>query len=96
MYIVSYSHPLLFILCICKQLPDVRLRLSHILVENLRAVDDLWLPGLQHLANLSCHQGFTTAWGPVQQDSLHMFTAWRQMDKQRRGADVKPSTHSSL
>ena len=74
----SFSHPLLFILRVCKQLPDVGLGLPDVLVENLGAVDDLWLAGLEHLANLSCHQGFTAAWGSVKQDSLHMLTAWRQ------------------
>lgn len=75
---VSSPHLLLFLLCVCKQLPDVGLRLSDVLVENLGAVDDLWFPGLEHLANLSCHQGFTAARGSVQQDSLHMLAAWRR------------------
>lgn len=83
-------HPLLFVLCVCKQLPDVGLRLSDVLVENLGTVDNLWLPGLEHLTNLSCHQGFATAWGSEQQDSLHMLTAWRHTCTARdRGAQVK-------
>lgn len=79
---VSSPHPLLLFLCVCKQLPDVGLRLSHVLVENLGAVDNLWLPGLEHLADLSRHQGFTAAWGSVQQDSLHMLAAWRRARNQ--------------
>lgn len=90
---VISPHPLLFFLCICKQLPDVGLRLSDVLVENLWAIDDLWLPGIKHLANLSCHQGFTAAWGSIQQDSLHMLAAWRQRHTTReKGIEVRLST----
>lgn len=74
---MSSTHPLLFVLCVCKQLPDVGLGLSDIFVEDLGAVDDLRLPGLQHLANLSSHQGFAAARGSVQQDALHVLAAWR-------------------
>ena len=81
---VFFPHPLLFVLCVCEQLPDVGLRLSNILVENLRPVDDLRLPGLEHLANLSSHQGFAAAWGSEQEDSLHMLTAWRHGKGKRR------------
>ncbi len=41
----SSPHPLLLVLCVCEQLPDVGLRLSDVLVEDLGAVDDLWLTG---------------------------------------------------
>lgn len=81
---VSSAHPLLFVLCVCEQLPDVGLGLSNILVENLGPVDDLRLPGLEHLADLSSHQGFAAAWGSEQEDSLHMLTAWRHGKGKRR------------
>lgn len=76
-------HPLLLLLCIRKQLPDVGLRLSDVLVENLGAVDNLWLLGVQHRADLSRHQGLTAAGGSVQQDSLHMLAACRQTHKHK-------------
>lgn len=84
---VSSPHPLLFVLCVCEQLPDVGLGLSNILVENLGPVDDLRLPGLEHLADLSSHQGFAAAWGSEQEDSLHMLTAWRH----RKGKEKNTS-----
>lgn len=56
------SYPLLLLLCLCEQFADVGLRLSHVLVEDLRAVDNLRLTGVEHLANLPGHQRFTTAW----------------------------------
>lgn len=71
-------HPLLLVLCVCKQLPDVGLGLPDVFVEDLGAVDDLRLPGFEHLADLSSHQGFTAARGSEKQDPLHMLTAWRQ------------------
>lgn len=71
-------YPLLLVFCVCEQLPDVRFRLSDVFVEDLWAIDDLWFPGVQHLADLSRHEGFTAAWRSVQQDSLHVFTTWRQ------------------
>lgn len=70
------SHPLLLLLCLGKQLADVGLRLSHVLVEDLRAVNHLRLTGVEHLANLPGHQGFSTPWWAKQQDSLHVLAAW--------------------
>lgn len=83
---VSSPHPLLLVLCVRKQLPDVGLGLADVLVENLGAVDDLWLPGFEHLSNLSRHQGFTAARRSVQQDSLHVFAAWSRArdDRERK------------
>ena len=47
------THPLLFLLRISEQFPDVGFRLSHVLVQDLGAVHDLGLSGIQHLTNLS-------------------------------------------
>ena len=76
-------HPLLFILSVGEQLPDVGLRLSDVLVEDLGTVDDLRLSGFEHFANLSSHQGFTAAWGSEQQDPLHVLTAWSHTERER-------------
>lgn len=83
------SYPLLLLFCICKQLPDVRLRLSYIFVENLWAVDDLWLSGSQHFADLPSHQGFAAAWWSVQQDSLDVFTACKDTYRRLTFKNVK-------
>lgn len=74
---VCPSHPLLLVLCVGKQLPDVGLGLSHVLVEDFGAVDHLRLAGVQHLPNLPGHQGLTAARRPEQQDALHMLTTCR-------------------
>ena len=66
-----------FLFCISKQFANVRLRLADVFVQDLWTIDDLWLPSIQHLANLSSHQSFTGARRAKQQDSaavLHSFT----------------------
>lgn len=68
-------HPLLLLLCISEQFADVGLRLAHVFVQDLGSIDDLWLPGVQHLSDLPGHQCLTTAWGAEQQDALHVFTS---------------------
>ena len=50
---VHLPHPLLFLLCVSEEFPDIGLGLSHVLVQDLGTVDDLRLSGIQHLANLS-------------------------------------------
>lgn len=72
----SVSHPLLLFLCIGEQFADVGFGLSHILVQDLWAVYNLRLTGVEHLADLPGHQCFTTARRSKQQDALHVFTAW--------------------
>jgi len=84
-------HPLLLVLCIGKQLPDVGLGLADVLVEDLGAVDDLGLPGIQHLADLPRHQRFTAARGPEQQDALHVLAACRR----RSGSEARHGNSSS-
>lgn len=79
----SSTHPLLFFLCSLKQLPDVGLGLPDVLVEDLGAVDDLGLPGVQHVADLTRHQGFPTPRGAEQQDPLHVLAAWRRQQVYR-------------
>lgn len=75
---MSVSHPLLLLLGFSEQFADVGLRFSHVLVQDLWAVDDLWLAGVEHLANLSGHQCFTTSWRSKQQDALHVLTTWNR------------------
>lgn len=80
-HVETRAHPLLLLLCVGEQLADVGLRLSHVLVEDLRAVDDLRLAGVEHLANLPGHQSLTTARRPEQQDTLHVLAAWNREKK---------------
>lgn len=72
------SHPFLFLLSICKQFPNIGLRFTNILVEDLWSVDYLWLSGIQHLTDLPGHQCFTTARRTKEQDAFHMLTAYRE------------------
>lgn len=72
------AHPLLLVLGVGEQLADVGLRLAHVFVEDFRAVDDLWLAGVEHFANLPGHEGFSAARRSKQQDALHVLTAWTQ------------------
>lgn len=66
----------MLLLSLSEQFADVGLRLAHILVEDLGAVDDLRLASVEHLADLPGHQCFTAAWRPKQQDALHVLTPW--------------------
>lgn len=71
----SVSHPLLLLFGLGEQFADVSLGLSDVLVEDLRAVDDLWFTGIEHLADLPGHECFTTARRPKEQDALHVLAA---------------------
>ena len=71
-------HPLLLVLCVGEQLPDVCLRLAHVFVQDLGAVHHFGLSGVQHLPDLTSHQSLSTAGGSEQHDALHVLTAWRQ------------------
>lgn len=53
-----------------EQLSDVLFRSTDILVQNLRAINNLRLPGIEHLADLSCHQGLTRPRRTMKQDTL--------------------------
>lgn len=86
------AHPLLLLLCVGEQLADVGLRLSYVLVEDLRAVDDLWLAGVEHLADLPGHQSLTTARRPEQQDTLHVLAAWNAEKGAMKGRDKEQET----
>lgn len=81
-------YPPLLLLCISKQLPDVGLRLPHVFVEDFRAVDHLWLPGIEHLPDLPRHQRLAAARGPVQQDPLHVLAACKDREQAQRGWDT--------
>lgn len=81
------THPLLLLFCVCEELADVGLRLSHKLVEDLRAVDNLGFTGVEHLANLPGHQSLTTTRRPEEKDSLHVLTTWGAME-QRLSIDL--------
>ncbi|KAI6768715.1 hypothetical protein HG531_010904 [Fusarium graminearum] len=61
---------LVLFFCVGEQLSDVLLRLTNILVENLRSVDDFGWVGVQHFTNLSGNQRFSGTWRAVQQQSL--------------------------
>lgn len=53
-------------LCFPKQIPDVLFCLANILAEHLRAVHNLRLLAVQHLANLPRNEGLASSWRPVQ------------------------------
>lgn len=89
---LNITYPLLLFLSLCKQFADVGLRLSDILVQDLWAIDDLWLASVEHFADLPGHQGFTTAWRPKQQDALHVLTPWGKESARkwkRQGEELK-------
>ena len=98
---VGSESPLL-LFCFLKQPPNVGLALSNIpgirklvdienitwdsLVQDLRAIDNLGLPGVEHLADLSGHQSLACAGRPVQQDPLDVLTAQLLHDLWRKYA----------
>jgi len=84
----KHPHPLLLFLCVGEQLADVGLGLADVLVEDLGAVDDFRLAGVEHLADLPRHQRLTTTRGAEEHDALHMLTPWegeRGREKGRKG-----------
>jgi len=70
------TNPFLFLFSVSKQFADVCLRLPHVLVEDLRAVDDLRFPGVQHLSDLTSHQCLSSSRRTVQQDSTTVLQSW--------------------
>ena len=53
-----------------EQLSNILFRSTDILVQNLRAINNLRLPCIEHLADLSCHQGLTRPRRTMKQDTL--------------------------
>ena len=50
-------------------------RTCYLLIEDLGAIDNFGLPGVEHLADLPGHEGLAGAWWSVQENALHVFTA---------------------
>ena len=76
---------LLFVLLlgICEELSNILFRLTNIFVQYFRAIDDLWFPGIKHLANLSSDQGLTGTRRTIQKDTLDVLNA-ELLDQTRR------------
>lgn len=66
---------LLLLLGIGEEPPDIGLALADKFVEDLRPVDYLRFPGVQHRADLTSHQSFTGTGRSVQQDTTDVLAA---------------------
>ncbi len=78
---------LVLLLGIGKELADVLFTLANILVQDFGTVDDLGLPGVQHLANLPGNKRFSCSGRPVEQHALHVHDT-ELLDKPR-GEDAR-------
>ena len=69
------AHLLLLLLRVLEQRADVRFRLAHVLVQDLRTVHHLRLVRVQRLADLSRDQRLAAAGRAVQQHTTHVLDA---------------------
>ena len=75
-----------------KELSDVLFRLTDILVQNLRTVDDLWFSSIKHFADLSCNQGFTSTGRSVEQKTFDVLDTKLFYQSGREDAGRESST----
>ena len=87
---------LLFLLGVFKQTPNVGLGLTDVFVKDLGSVDNLWLPGVEHLADLTSHQSLSCTRRSKQKDSLDVLATKLLHDLGREDARGKGSSEDGI